>query len=310
MSYTTVLTQVSILFVMMVIGYITGRAGMFSEKVQEDLSSLLLYIATPALVLNSMIREYDATLVTDALICLGIGLAVFAFGLLITKPLAKLFKVDLQRTGIWRVAASFTNPGFMGFPMTLALFGSDGLFLAAFINLAQNILLYSWGVRVVMQDSKEAQAKEHFLRTFLSPINVSLIVGLVIFFFQIPIPAPAQDLISKVASIVTPVSMFIVGITISRHKLVEVIKDKDAFTAAGVHLVIVPLILVGVLKFFNFHEGSLVPGVCVLLMTMPVASMTQIIAVKYKSDADFGAHVVFIANILCLLTCPLIMMLV
>lgn len=310
MSYFTVLTQVAILFGMTVVGFVVGKVGMFSQKVTKDLSSLLLYVATPALILNSMFREYDGTLIIDALIILGISLAVFGIAMFVNKFLVKVFRVGKGRRGLWITATSFTNPGFMGFPMALAVFGSDGLFLAAFVNLAQNIFLYSWGIREVQKDSSEVAVREPLWRVLISPINVSLVIGLLIFFVQVPIPAPVETIVSSIAGLVTPISMMLVGITISGHAIKNVFTDKDAFSSALVHLILIPLALVFALKVIPFRDGSLVPGVCVLMMAMPVPAMTQALATNYHSDEEFASHVVFLADLLCLATCPVIMMLV
>ena len=317
MSYVTVLTQVGILFGMMAVGFVAGKFKIFTEKATKDLSSLLLYVATPAMVINSMIREYDGNLIVDAMLCLGIGIAVFVFGMATSLALSKALKIKKERRSIWVIAASFTNPGFMGFPVALAIFGKDGLFLAAFINLAQNLVLYTWGEALMAKTCEghvgpggEVLKKEPLWRTLLSPMNIAAVIGLVIFFFEIPIFGPVHTVIETIGGLVTPLSMMIVGITISKKSLIEVVKDKDAFTSVIFHMILIPLLLLGVLKLIPFREGSIVPAISVLLMTMPIASMTQIFAENYDADPQFASHAVFISNTLCLVTCPLIMMLV
>lgn len=309
MSFITVFSHVFVLFVIMITGFVAGKAKFFSSAASKDFSALLLKIATPALIISSMLREFDGELLTDALLCLLIGLSTFGGGMLINYAIARPLRIKQSHRGIWSVATSFTNTGFMGFPMALAVFGEKGLFLAAFINLAQTILIFSCGVRLTISDS-DRENKESPLKTMLSPVNISLIIGLVLFLTQADVPTAAEDAVRTVAAIVTPVSMIIVGLDISKYRLSEVIKDRDACISAIINTVFIPLMLLGIFRLIPFREGSIVPGVSVLIMTMPAPSVSQAIAEQYGGDSAFTSHTIFLTSLLCLVTCPAIMTLI
>ncbi|MBQ9387706.1 MAG: AEC family transporter [Lachnospiraceae bacterium] len=311
MAFSTVFTQILILFMIMAAGFAAGKAKVFSEKASKDLSALLIRVATPALVIVSMLREYDSRLMIDALLTLAVTFSAFGVAIILNLLLSKVLKVKNSRRGIWVLTTTFTNSGFMGFPVALALFGREGLFLAAFANLAQNLLMFSVGVRLVVRDNpdKDHQA-EPFLKTMLSPVNISLVIGLVLFFLQIPVPEPATDALEKIAGIVTPVSMIVVGLNISKYRPLDVLKDRDAILAAVLHALLIPFILLLTLKLIPFREGSIVPAVSVLILSMPVSSISQALAEQYGSDSTFTSHAIFIGNLICLGVCPLIMTLI
>lgn len=324
MSFGIIFSQILVMFLMVIVGYIMGRRGTLSERISHDISVILLEVATPALIINSMIREFDLDLIKDAMLCFAIGMVYFLGMIAVNQGLSRLLRVNRSHRGLWIVAASFTNPGFMGFPLALAIFGNDGLFMAAFINMAFNILIYTIGERMVIADVGNGREKPPLIRTLLSPINISTLIGLVIFFGQIPLAgalehAPAwlvsgwtvvTTVIKNLGNLVTPLAMFLVGLAISRSSLRRTVTDRDAMTAVIVDMIAGPLLLIGVLKLLPFREGFMVVPVSVLIMLMSVASAVQMLADRYDGDSEFAGHAIFLSNVLCLISVPLLMMLV
>ncbi len=324
MSFEIIFTQILVMFLMVIVGFIMGRRGVFSERISHDISVILLEVATPALIINSMIREFDLDLIRDALLCFAIGMVYFLLMMALNLGLFRVLRVRKNHRGLWVLAASFTNPGFMGFPLVLAILGGEGLFLASFINMAFNIVIYTLGERLVLADSDGSHEKPPLIRTLLSPINIATLIGLVIFFGQVPLSgfvanAPGwlvsfwgviTTVLKNLGNLVTPLAMFLVGLAISRSSLRRTVTDRDAITAVIIDMVVGPLLLLGVLHFIPFREGSLVVQVSMLIMLMSVATSVQMMADRYDGDSEFAGHAIFLSNVLCLVSVPLIMMLV
>ena len=324
MSFEIIFTQILVMFLMVIVGFIMGRRGVLSERISHDISVILLEVATPALIINSMIREFDLDLIRDALLCFAIGMVYFLLMMALNLGLSRVLRVRKNHRGLWVLAASFTNPGFMGFPLVLAILGGEGLFLASFINMAFNIVIYTLGERLVLADSDGSHEKPPLIRTLLSPINIATLIGLVIFFGQVPLSgfvanAPVwlvsfwgviTTVLKNLGNLVTPLAMFLVGLAISRSSLRRTVTDRDAITAVIIDMVVGPLLLLGVLHFIPFREGSLVVQVSMLIMLMSVATSVQMLADRYDGDSEFAGHAIFLSNVLCLVSVPLIMMLV
>lgn len=89
-------------------------------------------VTLPATLLTSLVRPYDPAFIRDGILTAVLGaVLILGYGLFCI-PTLRLFRVPEGRRGAWILCCTFCNNGFMGFPITLALFGEEGLALAVF----------------------------------------------------------------------------------------------------------------------------------------------------------------------------------
>ena len=77
----------------------------------------------------------------------------------------------------------FGNIGFMGFPVITAIFGSKGLVYAVIMNIVFNLLVFSYGIKLIT-DGNEGAGK-FSLRKLLNMPLASSVLALLLFFLQI-----------------------------------------------------------------------------------------------------------------------------
>jgi len=307
MSFLSVAEPIAILFVMIVVGFIVGKTHILSEKASGDLTKVLMNVAVPASVISSMNREFDQNLLNDGLTCFVVGFIFFAAVPFLCLLLAKLFKVNKKHIGSWAVAAAYSNTGFMGYPIAMALFGADGVFLTSMIVMSFNILVYTLGAKVTLRDSTNAK-KLPMGKLLITPINISIVIGLIIFIAQIPLPEFVSTITDDFGALLTPIAMFTIGLNIEKGKLKDAFTDKDCYTAGLLRLVVFPIIMLLIMKLLPAREGSIVAGVCVLILSMPSPSATFMIAEQYSCDTAFASRVVFVTTLASLVTIPIVMM--
>ncbi len=309
MGFEVVIPPILVLFLLIVTGFVVGKTHLLSDKASGDLTQILLKVAVPFNIINSMSREFETELLIDAAICFGASLVIFLLALLLGRVLAKVFSVDKKHRGSWEVAMAFSNTGFMGFPVAEALYGSRGVFLTAMMVMAFNILMYTVGAKVTLRDS-EGTLKLSIPKLIITPINIATVIGLVLFIGQIKLPGFVQTVAADFGALVTPVSMFAIGLNIEKRNIRDAFLDKDCYSAALLRLVLVPLLILVCTKFIPFKEASIVPGVLTLIMAMPSPSATFMLAEQYHADTIFASRVIFITTLLSLITVPLLMLLV
>ena len=303
-----VFIQVLILFVIVGMGFAVGRLKILSENAKTDISRLITTVTLPATIIQSLLREYDERLVKDGLYCLLIGLAMLLLFLAITALLRKPLGVKEGRRGIWSFASSICNAGFMGIPVSQAVFGPDGAFFAAMFVVAMNIISYSLGVAILMKDGKGE--RDNFLKkVLLNSANLATAAGLIIFICQIRIPEAAVTIINYLAGITTPLAMFLIGLYVSENKLKEIFNDKDVLTSSALKLLVFPMIAFAVVKLFPFGAGLTARNSTLLEMAMPAPAITMILASRYECDTGFAGKVVCLSTLFSLVTIPLIMLL-
>ena len=165
------------LFLLIAVGFLAVRLKVMPAEASKPLSSMLMKITLPATVFASLIRPFDAEFIKLGLIAIGLSLLFFSLFSALSLPLSRLFRVPDGRRGMWCCCASYSNTGFMGFPVVYALFGDEGLILAVLINIPFNFLLYTVGVWMVCKDVQGAKGRFSLRSVLISPLNAGILLG-------------------------------------------------------------------------------------------------------------------------------------
>ena len=114
---------------------------------------------------------------------------------------------------MWCCTTTFFNNGFMGFPIALALFGEEGLTLTVIMSVPFTLLAYSVGAKMVCMDLPKggASAPISWKKVIFSAVNLSMAIGLLLYFTQIQLPDAIETPLVYLSNVTTPLSMLITG---------------------------------------------------------------------------------------------------
>ena len=305
-----VLSNLIGLFLMMGVGYAAAKAKWTPEGGPEWISAFLLKIALPCTILAAMAsRESDPDFLRDCLITLVIGAVFFPLAvLLFRKVFVPLFRVPERKRGIWTFSSLFSNFGFMGYPVVGALMGQEAVVLAVILGIDINLTMYSVGAMMVASDGKGPGGKLPIRKAILNTPNVATVLGLLVFLTGVKLPSALMMPITSIGNVTTPLSMVMAGMVMARSRLATLFGDKHAYSASALRLLFVPLLLLLVLRLLPIANPLIVPTI-VVVMAMPTASAATILAQSYKGDVEFAAKTTLITSILCIVTIPLICLL-
>lgn len=298
------------LFLLIGVGFLAVRLRLLPADASKPLSALLMKITLPAAIFASMIRPFNPEFLRLGITALLISALLLPLYALLSLPLSRLLRVPDGRRGMWCCCTTFCNNGFMGFPVVYALFGEEGLILAVFMGIPFNLLIYSLGAKMVCMDIPAGNTRASFsLRTALvSPINVAIVLSLIFYFGQIPVPDPILTPIQHLSNVTTPLSMFVTGMNLAQGKVSDTIRDKDSISACVVRLLLFPVIAWAVTLLLPGLD-PLVGGVALIIMAMPAPADSTVLGEQYGGCTQAGARIVFLSSLLCILTIPLISLL-
>lgn len=300
----TILSSVGTLFIYMIVGFAAGKLRWTGEGAVNTLAGLLMKIFLPCAIFASMLRSGGEDLMRDSLLILvtgviGVGLSTAGCGLL-----AKKLPVPKGSKGMWAFVSMIANAGFVGLPVAQAVWGEDGLFLAAVLNCAFGFYTYSIGVKFVSADAERAVGIK-WKNILLNHAFIAMVAGFAVFLLRIPVSAPAADLIRSLGNCSTPLSMIVSGILISEGKFGEILRDWTALSAAVVRTFLIPLLVLPVMKWLPYPPGSLVPAVTIVLFAMPAPTVGVIFGEEYGSDSRLAANAIFLSSVLSVVSIPL-----
>lgn len=296
------------LFLLIGVGFFAVRAGILPAEASKMLSALLMKITVPATIVCSMLRPFDPGFLRLGVSIVLVGTVMFPLFAALSMGLSKLLRVPEGRRGMWCCCATFCNNGFMGFPVALALFGEEGLALTVMLSIPFNFLLYSLGAKMVCMDVTGEQKPLSWGKAVFNPINLAMVVGLALYFTQLQLPQAVLGPLGYLSDATTPLSMIVTGINLSQGRMADVLRDRDAFTASGARLLLFPLIAWTLMRLVPGLD-ALVVGAALINLAMPAPAATTFIAEEHGGCTQLAARIVFLSSLLCMVTIPVISLL-
>ena len=297
-DFLTVAEQVAVLFILIAVGFISGKLRIIREDAAKVMTDIVLYFATPCVIIQSFQREYHPDLLANLLISLGASLGVHVLS--ITAAILLFRDRDEARRKVLRFAAVFSNAGFMALPLQQAVLGSEGVFCGAAYVAMFNLVIWSWGLAEMSGSLRTLSAK----KLLFNPGVIGLVVGFILFLSRITLPEIIAAPVGHLANLNTPLPMLIIGFHLSHTSVKTVLRDHRALFAVFIRLVAVPLVMLGLLWLCGIRGTMLVAFV--IAVSAPVAAATTMFATKYGADTSLSVNLVSLSTLLSILTMPLI----
>ena len=125
-KFIVVVTQTTILFLMMVVGVFARRFKMFDEISIKKIADFVLIVITPCLIVKSFQQPFEPVMLKG--VCWSFILALFSHFVAIISSRVLVADSDEGRLRTMRFATVFSNAGYMGIPLQYAILGDRGVF--------------------------------------------------------------------------------------------------------------------------------------------------------------------------------------
>lgn len=294
------------LLLLIAVGFFIWRRGMVDEKFDKSVTSLLLNVALPCLIINSFNAPYSADEMRNCIILMVISVfylaLCFGLGQLIYILFGKSYTGRMLRFG-----AMFTNFSFVGIPVVEALYGQTGLLYFVVFVVPIRMVYYS-SAKPLLSPQGMVHEKESFfqhLKGWLSPPVVAVLIGLALYISGFQLPLPIDQTISAIGAITAPLGMIICGISIGKNKLKTLFKPKYLLMPL-LRNIIMPAITLAVVYPLNIDP--LVAKIVVIYAALPVASLLNAFTLEYDPHPETvleSAGSVFSSILACSITIPL-----
>ncbi len=298
------LQQMIVLFVLMLIGYYVSHKGYISDATFKQLSWLVVYVACPAMVISGSVNSGKMMEGRELFATLGLTVVIYTVLILIGLITPLLLGVPKEDRGVYKVMMIFSNIGFMGFPLIGSLYGTEALLYAALFQIPFNVLIYTYGILVLKKKTEDNEKLD--LKKILNIGVICCIISIVIALFQIETPAFVKTIVSNLSNLTAPLSMMVIGASLTKIKFKDLFTDIRLLIFCGLKLLVIPILLLLVLR--QFIDSEMVLGVCMVILSTPVASMTAMLAQQYDGNYALASKGVAVSTILSVVTMPLVSM--
>lgn len=281
------------------LGVVLRSTGLVRREDARPLNAVIVYIGLPAFV---FVAVHGAKITRDAFVIVGVAWLVFAVCLVLAASASHWVARSRPERGAMLHAASLGNTGYLGYPLTAALLGPAALPLAVFYDVFGTVVqLVLVGFPLADRLGAHEVHKHRLgilgeLATF--PAFIAVVVALALSWWTVPVPV--SEWLEMLASIVAPLIMLSVGISLRLGEMKRSVKQLAV--VAGIRLVAAPLAAA--------VFGSLLLGggpayrASVLEAGMPTMMLTFAIGERFGLDTEFLAAAIFVTTALSVITVP------
>ncbi len=266
-------------FMLIALGYGSGRTGFFSPEATAYLTKFVFYFA-----LSAMLFRFSANLSLADILDWQFVLAYLSATALVyvfATVVALRRGVPVTEAAVEAQCAVIGNVGFLGIPMLVLLLG-EGAVGPVMMVLAVDLIVFGSLIVILITGSRDGRMSPKILWTVAvglakNPMIVSITLGLVVSAYAVPVPRPVNEFLTLLGAAATPGALFAIGASLAS-------KSAERVAVAGWlsfnKLVLHPA-AVAVAALLLFDVDPYAAGVMIAAASLPVAGNVYIIAQHY-----------------------------
>lgn len=287
-------------FLVILIGYILNRLGMFSEGFIASSNKFIFNVCLPVMVFCDLAKENIIASFNGSLVIYSAVITTVAFALI--WLCARLFIKDRSIIGAFVQASYRSSVAVMGFAFMQNIYGSSGLIPMIIIGC---VPLYNiFAVTVLTFEAEDAQndpdkknkLKKAAVGIIKNPIIIGIIAGCIgsllnVYSFMPPI---IDKTLSNLSAVATPLSLIVIGASFEGRKAIA--KIKPTAVCCAVKLLVMPLVFLAAAIMLGFRDEALLA--LVIMLGSPTTPSCYIMAKNMKNDGVLTSSVIAATTLL------------
>lgn len=281
------------LLIFIAVGFVIGYFCKFDKKKTDALTDITFYILMPCSIFLSCA---GSTLEKEHL---KLFLFCACYCVLFTKlcgAFCRKIVPDLRKATSFAVASWKSNLTIIGLPLAASILSERGysiytILLIIMVPLSNIVLALT--VSKVTDSNYKFSVKSTLKTIITNPIIDSTLLGFIFSVFSIPIPSLLRTTISSLGGATTPVSLLLIGISISQHRDFKNIKLD--LIASCIKLIICPVGAVLLALLLGIRGSSI--GAIALLFGVPTALNCGIVVDGMHGDGATAHEITFFSTL-------------
>ncbi len=307
--------SIFVIFLLIGVGFFVAWKKWVSRDTAKAISKIVINIAVPGTLVYNFSANFSRQQLINSWLPLLIIFIVAPAAFFLGKLAARLFKIPLERRGVFAVSFSLSNSMFIGFPIAQALFGDEGMPYAVFYYLANTTVFWTLGYLAIRKDADMISGSEtrvsfsEVLKKLVTPPIITVITMFAAVLFGVQLPDFVLKTAKYLGDMTTPLSLIFTGCMIYFIGIKGLKYQKGIAAVLAGRFVFIPLLcfaacmLVISISYYN-AELYLMRDVFTMQMSLPVMIQTAILAELYGADVKYATINVIATTIISVLTIP------
>lgn len=298
-----VLPKMGGFLLLVLIGFMAARLGVVKKEAMPSISGFLIKVVLPALVI-SLIWENHTTVFSlihygrIVLWQIGAYLLLACTGILVSR----IFKLPESIKNVYRGCMVGGNFGFLVIPLIMALFGeAGGDKYIPICSVVDTTVVWTLGLSLFL--GRTGKKENPWKRVAGNPIFISILIGLVLTTFSIPVPSLITDVVTSVGDTSYSWGLIYLGCSIGLMEFGGILKYKSVLLLAASKLLVVPVIVYAIASRFLPQTESLL---LMLITGAPSMTSSSMLASQYHLNEEYTSAAVVVTTLLCMVTLPLL----
>lgn len=302
-SFIYSFNTVAPIFLIVLLGAILKKVGMFSDDFLAVCDKLVFKICLPALLFLD-IATTDISESLDIRLILFCIAAVTAWAI-ISSVILPLFIKDKAKCGAFAQGTFRSNAAILGVTLIFNMFGEAGKSVIAMV-LPFVVVLFNVYAVVVLSifapREKKLTLKElavHIIKTiFTNPLIIAVALALLWQLVPWKLPVVLDKGLSYLSDMAMPISLLSLGASFKLSSLKG--RLGLAIAASAVKTVLVPTVSLICAVMLGLRGIEL--GVVLIILGGPAAVSSYIMSKEMKSDHHLTAQILLISTLMCVFT--------
>jgi len=302
--------RIVLLFAALLIpGYVLGKAHGITDVSVLSFSNILMYVAMPFFVFSKLLEIDFSTISVTGIVIAVVWPIALAFALLFLCKLIFTGSDRRKRSSVF--CSVFPNCGFLGIPLAAAMWPDKPeivLYLSIF-NVVSTFMLLTLGVYILSGSKKQISIN----KTLVSPIFFAIVLGVAASLLQVNTHFEGLHTYSAIlAQLTTPLAMISLGYELSKLNLLKMWQNPGVYLTSSIKLLLSPILTIGALLLIRFvfkvQADSSIALAMLAATSVSTAASAPAMAKKYDADSEYTATLTLANTLLCVLTLPLMYM--
>ena len=294
-----ILRQMLKLFIMLLLGWGIVKTKLLKSNDSKVLSTIAVYLVTPCVIINAFQIESTPEAAQGLLLAFGAAICSQLIFLTLICTVGKKLPV------VERASIMYSNAANMIIPIVQAVLGAEWVLYTSAYIAVQIVLLWTHG-RSMISGEKGISLKKIFTNLNI----ISMFIGILLFAFDLKLPALAAETMNSISSMVGPLGMLILGMLMADLDLKEVLKNKRIYLISAIRLLICPLLVLLLIKVSGVYnlraDAATILFIPFLASCAPPAVNITQMAQVYGENAKHASAINVFSICMCLFTTPLL----
>lgn len=300
MSTLVILQQMAVIAILVLIGVYLQKKDIVDDLTEKKLSVIIIDIVNPALILSCVLSGNMTVSHKELLQAVGVGFVIYIGLCILGFLIPKVLPVPKDEKKYYNMMCVYTNVGFIGIPLAKAVLTSNAMIYVVVFNVLYSLFFYTHGMQVLGGENSHMSLKK-----MLNPGTIMSILTLVIFWFDISLPAVLANSIIYLGNATVFLSMSLLGVSIAKLPVKEGLKEKGIWGFVLLRMLVVPTILVLILNALHFNKEMV--EAFFLMTALPAGNLSLIQAEKSGQDTAVLSKGIMVTTILCFATITVLM---